>query len=280
MKYYFSHKKVCKYLDINATHKDFKFSDAPSVALFGENNTIVKNLNIYKQIHNEICTLKNIHIKNKLGEGVYGKVFSVCLNEKKCDIKYAFKIVKLDGSDDSFIMFWNEVLTQMQMSFTGYSPNIIASWTCKKGRGFMGYIIMEKIEPDQSKMKSQDLLNLYATLNGIKMSHNDTNVGNIISTKNGIKLIDFGLAVQFKQNNTVYPRFNNTFSIETYPGKKYVENWDYYMTELNHIYYTKNKFIDKDMNTDKMIDFINKYSAVLNRRGLSETISHYFDINI
>ena len=251
MKYYFSNKKVCSYLNEDATQKDFDINDAPKVALFGINDQIVKDLDIYKKINKKVCNLGGITIGKKLGEGVYGKVFDVCL-KKRCD--YAFKIIRLPYKDN-FQEFWNEVFLQIEMSFAGFSPAIISAWTCKES-DVMGYIIMEKVVKLKRQPKHEELKMLYEALDKKKICHNDMHKGNIFVTKDGIKLIDFGLAVKYKSNNKVYPRFIDTFALSMTPGIVWDEKWDRLMYVLN---------TSKKQNTT-LQPFVKKYKNVLQRR--------------
>ena len=260
MTYYFSDEKVCNYLNENATISDFSIQNVPKIALFGIKDIVVNDLGVYEEIHKkklkeEDCS-KGIVRKGLLGRGTHGKVFLSCLNEQ-CTEKYAFKVIELGSGKDDIQDFWNEVYNQVYFSFTGYAPKIIAAWTCKTKK-LIGYIIMEKVEKSGT-LTYENTKNLFSKLKKLKIVHNDLHTDNLIPTKEGPKLIDFGLSIIFDSKGNPLPRYKYSFALDVYRenSHRFSSNWDKMLYTAYYYIYNKTLFFN-DFKKNDFISYVSK----------------------
>lgn len=139
-------------------------------------------------------------ITDKIGEGYYGTVYTLCSKENGCN--YAFKITKEDSREDKLQAF---------AAKRGYAPKIFQVIRGDEGLG----IIMEKADftmrdkldeivgstlpiEDQGAAILEILRGVFMLLVGllsIGIVHRDVHFGNIVSIEDEWMLIDFGEAV-------------------------------------------------------------------------------------
>lgn len=147
----------------------------------------------------------NYNITNKLlGRGSYSKVYLAL----KDNIKYAIKIVTLDGLTDSVKL---KIMDEANILKTLNHDNIIKLYDIHHTETEM-YIIMEYCETTlenlmNNKLKEKDIKSLILQLvNGLyylqqkNIIHRDIKPANILLKNNIIKICDFGFAKMYEDN--------------------------------------------------------------------------------
>ena len=150
----------------------------------------ISNL-IFKKIR-ESCKNYDWIIKNQIGSGGYGSVFSAC---KIDNCSYVIKIQPISRA------YYNEVKFLKELSKYKFVPKIYDAWICKN----KGYIIMEKIYRTSSlttEEKRIQLIKIIKKLHKLNIVFFDIHKGNVMFKNNQIYLIDYGLVKKFK-NKTI-----------------------------------------------------------------------------
>lgn len=143
-------------------------------------------------------------IKDKLSGGLYGEVYNVCLGSK---CSYVVKKVKLgnveimgDSMSDiknvTHEVFQKEVKIQCIASSHNIAPNIYDVWIDDE----YGYIVMDKMDPDNMDELSEDvatkqakqIINHIKNLHKLDIYHRDLRLDNIMTKNNDAFIIDFG----------------------------------------------------------------------------------------
>ena len=142
--------------------------------------------------------------QNKIGQGLYGKIYEICTRDNKCD--YVMKIVRLGDYSVSKAQFKNEVALQKEAHKLKVAPLIVDDWICQKPS--IGVIIMPTLKRTlkdilQSKKTTEntkqkriaEAQSLLKKLQEASFRHNDIHLNNFMEGFDGkLYLIDYGQA--------------------------------------------------------------------------------------
>ena len=264
MLYYFSDKRVCKYLQNDPQNvPEYPIQDKH---LFIDNTSGFSK----DHAHNLIKYMKNTNLKS-IGSGANSKVYQMGTTDWL--LKFMHPVEESD--------FWDEVLLQLKCSFENISPKIAVAEYYPASK--TGHIVMKMVFPTKSTLMMTEwtdaqLQNIWKILNKLKIVHFDFRPENILVTKEKLFLIDFGMAVQFRKNDKIYTRFASKKSLKDLydsPNKPiYLPYWDFafftgYTFLVQNRIYNNMKFVEKQNFDIKMLlDFIYNHKDVYKKFGI------------